>query len=141
MIRGSKKSNIGNRGDELRGAQVIRSYSMLQLLSHPHPLPSLLLPRLHPPCSCVLLFLHSRQCLAPNTSASLRCLLLLPGYYHLQSRQSATVVTAYYYPFIQTIHFNVEKVWPYNFCVPGDCLFFSFYAYDTLQYRALLSSA
>ena len=39
IIRGSKKSNIGNRGDELRGAQVIRSYSMLQLLSHPHPLP------------------------------------------------------------------------------------------------------
>ena len=75
IIRGSKKSNIGNRGDELRGAQVIRSYSMLQLLSHPHPLPSLLLPRLHPPCSSVLLFLHSRQCLTPNTSVSLKCLL------------------------------------------------------------------
>ena len=75
IIRGSKKSNIGNRGDELRGAQVIRSYSMLQLLSHPHPLPGLLLAGLHPPCSSVLLFLHSRQCLAPNTSASLRCLL------------------------------------------------------------------
>ena len=26
------------------------------------------------------------------------------------------MVTAYYYPFMQTIHFDVEKVGPYNFC-------------------------